>query len=410
MQNVTSERKPNTINLSAFCLLFALIWIQNTILPFVVRVMQAIPLIGAIAEQVVVAIFILLILLSLPRIFKSIRFGDVVFYLVACIVIFLTTAFFKDNAEFLQKDLWRILVLTIPMYFIGLSFKHEDIRKLLYIASVLSVFVMIAYQFYLRLAGRVTIDDDMNAAYNILPSVMYLSYIAFRKRRIMDWLVAILVVASMFVYGTRGPILAIAVYWCAEITVYVFKKGSAKLKIFYLTVIAILAFLVLNGSALSKIIELVSDVFARFGFSTRIFDLLLEGDILSDNGRNVLADRVIAAIRENPILGCGIMGDRVVAGDYAHNLFLEIWCQFGVVIGTVLLLTLIVIVIRALKNDHDGFVLMLVCMVFVKLMLSGSYLYEANLFFMLGIANSVFRKKLDGERKMHQKTPYVTEI
>ena len=398
MQNVISERKPNTINLSAFCLLFALIWIQNTILPFVVRVMQAIPMIGVIAEPIVVATFVLLILISLPRIFKSIRFGDIVFYLVVCIAIFLTTVLLKENAEFLQKDLWRILVLAIPMYFIGLSFKHEEIRALLYIASVLSVFAMIAYQFYLRLAGRATIDDDMNAAYNILPSVMYLSYIAFRKRRMMDWLVAILVIASMFVYGTRGPILAIAIYWCAEITVHVFKKGSAKVKILYFTIIAILAFLVLNVSVLSKGIGLISEVFGRFGFSTRIFDLLLEGDILSDNGRNVLAERVVAAIREKPLLGYGIMGDRVVVGDYVHNLFLEIWCHFGVVLGTALLLTLIVIVIRALKNDHDGFLLMLVCMVFVKLMLSGSYLYEAKLFFLIGVAISVLRGKAKMQR------------
>ena len=393
MQNMISEKKTKGIYWSFFTLLFVLIWVKNTILPFVLRVMQGIPLISIIAEPIIVATFVFLIVLSLLRISGSIRVGDVAFYVFACVAILLTTVLVEENTEFLQKDLWRILGLTIPMYFVGVSFRHCEIKRILYVVSLLSVLAMTAYQVYLHASGRVMLDDNMNAAYNILPSVMYISYTAFKNNKLSNWVAAVISIATMLIYGTRGPILVIVVYFCIKIMSTIFKKGSTKIKYAFFVVSAIFVALLLNGKIFTKFIQFLAGIFERFGFSSRIFDLFLEGNILDDNGRAALIESVVSAIKERPILGYGIMGDRVIAGNYVHNLFLEVWCHFGVIVGTVLLIWLIFTVIRALRIEKDGFLLMLVCMVFTKLMLSSSYLYEANLFFLMGVAVSTIRNE-----------------
>ena len=391
MQGVIDQKKSDKIRFTAFNLLFVLLWTENTIVGFLERVIEALPIIGVIAEEIVLAIYILLIVFSLPMFIKNTRPIDVMLYLTACFALFVTMAFYSETAEFIKSDLWRILGLTIPMYFVGLSFEYEDLKKLLYVVSVAGVFAMMAYQLYLAMSGREVIEDNMYAAYNVLPSAMYLVHYAFKNGKMSNWIFAIFAIFALFVYGTRGPILALFVFLVVEI--FFIKSGTRKTKAVFITIIIIAAILLISDKLSAMLINMIKPIFDRLGFSTRIFDLFLKGNIATDNGRDVLLDSILSAIKEKPILGYGIMGDRPIIGTYSHNLFVELWCHFGVIIGSVFALILIRLVVRAFKIDDTGFMMMMICTVFVKLMLSSSYLYESNLYLLLGIAVSLIRER-----------------
>jgi Ca2+/Na+ antiporter len=73
------------------------------------------------------------------------------------------------------------------------------------------------------------------------------------------------------------------------------------------------------------------------------------------------------------------------------------WCHFGVILGSLILLGLVVLTIIALVKTRRNkkihfFVVMLVSMIFVKLMLSNSYTLEPYFYFMLGVFVAVNRK------------------
>ena len=59
----------------------------------------------------------------------------------------------------------------------------------------------------------------------------------------------------------------------------------------------------------------------------------------------------------------------------------------------------LVAVIKTKRNERGyNFVIMLICMVFIKLMLSGSYTTESTFYFMLGVFVTIARDKYTRKR------------
>ena len=136
----------------------------------------------------------------------------------------------------------------------------------------------------------------------------------------------------------------------------------------------------------------------RFGLSIRVFDKLLQGVQMGSSGRDVLQEKLLASIREHLFLGTGLSSDRLIAGTYAHNIAIEFWVDFGVFIGSVLLIAVVFIMCRGFflskDNNEKGLVMTLICAGFMKLLFSGSYLSHALFFLMLGVCVGVSRKNI----------------
>lgn len=381
-----------------FRILIILIWSQYTLWAYVVEVIKRLPFIGMIAEFVMPVCIILCIVFSLPYILQYVRPQDLFFYFVPILVVCLTYLLYPINEEHINENLWRMLGIAIPMFYLGLSYNHDICKKDLFWFSLLGVVAMSAYQIYYINSGRIVTQDNMNAAYNVLPSILFLGYWAFERKRLGYWILFILSTVLLFIFGTRGPLLAVAVFITFEIVArLIISKASVKRYILFF-VIVILIFAVLSTNLIITFMEFLSQCFEEIGFSTRIFDMFIEGELSYSSGRDKLSEQIVAAIGEKPILGYGIFGDRVITGgSYVHNIVLELLCDFGIFIGTAVMIALIVLIIKALKCSKDGtvfyFILMLISLVFTKLMLSGSYLTEQYLYFLIGISVGCIRKR-----------------
>ena len=110
---------------------------------------------------------------------------------------------------------------------------------------------------------------------------------------------------------------------------------------------------------------------------------------------DIITETIINLIKTKPLTGYGIMADRFYLIDsYAHNLFLELWVHFGVFFGSLIAFAFIYLPAKNLKKLDDStkmFIVMLMCMLFSKLMFSGTYLTERYLYLMLGISVAVER-------------------
>lgn len=390
-------KKKQPYYLIAFRILLALLWTQYTVMIFARAIVQRLPFFNVFADYIVPVAIILALLLSIPWFIKNIRGVDVLFYLGLVVLVIFTMVVFKNNAEIISEQWWRILISSGAFYFVGLAYSHKNCSRDIFWCSLASVVAVFVYQLFKIRSGVVLEEDNMYVAYNLLPSAIYLMYYASIKLRKKYWIIAIVSALTMFVYGTRGPILCIIVY-VAVYLIHRFSKTTSKRK-FALILIALLALaiILIYDDLFIKLASVISNVFERFGFSTRIFDFYVSGDVAVSKGRDYLTNQVLEAIGRNPFIGYGFTGDQYLLGVYCHNLVYEMWCHFGVILGSLILLALAGLTIVALIKSRSNkkiffFVVMLISMIYVKLMLSGTYTMEPYFYFMLGIFVAINRK------------------
>jgi hypothetical protein len=151
-----------------------------------------------------------------------------------------------------------------------------------------------------------------------------------------------------------------------------------------------------------EIIRLFLMLIQKMGMSTRIIDMLISGDILESSGRNILQEQLMQAVSNN-WFGYGIAGDRAIVGAYAHNILIELWVSFGVIVGTALFIvpvffTVLLLIKKSRYNTaEDSFILVLISSCYVKLFLSGTYLTESFLFLLIGVLISEYRISKRGD-------------
>lgn len=404
MNNNVYLKQTDKFSQMLFRVLIVLIWTQNTVLGFVSVVIARLPIVGFIAPFFIPTIILLSLVLSYRHLLKYIKSIDIVIYLCVIAVTLGSIVFCKTSSSYVAAIAFDFLILTFPMYFIGLSFNLEESKTDLFWASLVSLLATMAYQFYYIYSGR-SFDGNssMHTAYWLLPSVLYLAAYAMNHKQKIYFLLAVISSVCMLLFGSRGPILILVVFWALCIFKELVSIKSKGVKFLYIGLISICVFLVFYKDNFIKILEFMSEFVGNLGFHTRIFDVLIKGNAMDDSGRGALQDIIIGKISENPLFGYGMMSDRIFINElqnfsginlfaYVHNLFLEIWCHWGVILGTLILLVVISIPVRSLyicKNKEKFyFILMLICYVFIKLFISGSYLYEANLYLLLGISVS----------------------
>lgn len=395
---LTGKTEIQNVSSLAFKLLLIIFWMRNTGVNFLLYFYKRVPIIGMTGDVILPVVVVSLILLALPYMLKHIKWQDILFYLVCMATVLISMLLWWKNVEYIEKHLWQMLGLTFPLYFLGICYDHEDTKKLLYICSLIGVAVMFVYQLREVNTGEELAEDNMFAAYNCLPSVLFLINGAFERKKILPWLAAVAGIVLSFVFGTRGPILAILLFILIRIVGNILHSKSAAAKVITTVVCGFVAYYLLATDVITQWSIVLSELFEEIGFSNRVFEFYLEGEIAESEGRELKAAIISQAISGNLFTGLGIMGDRVLLGGaYVHNIALEIWCNFGVVFGTLALGGIILAPLSAVWNNRNRenryFVIMLATMVFTKLMLSNSYLIEPYLFFMLGVAVHEIRSK-----------------
>lgn len=380
-----------------FRFLVLVFWTQHTVLRYVEEVIERLPFVSRFAPFFIPVLFMSLLALSLPYIVQQLRKADVMFVLFVVTIVVLTLLIYPSSREYISPQLWRIFGMSVPLYFVGVIYDNEETKKDLFWCSLVGVVVALLYQLYSLASGRVLESDNMNASYNVLPSVMYLIYWAVINNGVKNWLIAFAASALPFVFGTRGPIIAIAVF-CAIGLIYRFSKiKNIAVKMVLILIVGVIAVYISTGNRILELAEMLSEKFGEIGFSTRIFDFLIEKQLAESIGRENISNAIWKAIKQNAILGYGFMGDRSITGGYAHNIVLEYWCSYGIFVGSALLVFTAVIPLKAILRSRDmdnlWLIIMFACMVFIKLMVSGSYVFEPYFYFLIGLGIGALRRR-----------------
>ena len=204
------------------------------------------------------------------------------------------------------------------------------------------------------------------------------------------------------IYGTRGPVLSVGVTFIAIWLLLNVKKLTAKQYVgIGLGVVLLIV--------IWQLMPLIGAALLNSGFSNRVIEMAVSGEFASDFGRDMIRDVVMEQIERNPA-GYGLAYDRLltdywgVSISYSHNIVLELWISFGVIIGSLIFAFLIFHIYRGIKaaptKDQKGFILVLLCgSGMLRLFLSGTFLQSPELYLMIGVCIGEIRQKKTIEKQ-----------
>lgn len=317
------------------------------------------------------------------------------------VLVSLSSFAFTTYDYFTTSVLFTLLIGTFSFFIIGSFIDIKQVsHKQLYIAAIVTLIVSALYSIYSIDSNNFSLDDNMDFAYKILPSVLVIvSRLFTDQKKKLAIIFSLFGTIFLLLQGTRGPLLCLAIFVCLML----YKKYGLGKFFFKIGIIVLISAVILSSQFVKlKLVEL-SDKIDSSGYSSRFITMMVEGELSDNNGRDAIKDTLLEKIKENPLAIRGMFADRQATrglndreyntgyenGTYAHSLWIEMIYDWGVLFGGIILLFVFLIVLNFVRKSDkdDAYICMLfVCTGFVHLFLSGSYLQSAEFFFLVGLA------------------------
>lgn len=379
---------------TAISLIFILVFVRYTLVNLVLQAFISISFLSSIVMPAFYFVVGFLTILSIKKIRRILHPLDILLPIVF-IFIWLLSYFNNKNTEYMNDFIFQVFLVNLPLYYIGLSIdfnndfkifrKKMSFQSLIINLSILSLFVSILYQLYYANSSRTSEYAISQASTAILPSICIIVYYAIKEMRIYQISLAIIGIFHLLTIGIRLPLLCVGI----EIILCALNKENKKVRIVLFFLAGFAAVIGLGGFEI--LMNTLYNTTLKLGVTTRFFDYFLRGDIMTLNFREDFIAGGIRAIKNSPILGNGVFGDRYYCqGGYSHNIFVELCSHYGMILGTVVILLLSVLFIKCLiKSSQNSFfncmLMVLFCSVIVNLLLSGSYIEDSKFFLTVGL-------------------------
>lgn len=271
--------------------------------------------------------------------FKKIRTDMVAIFMI--LFIFVLVGILRHNNisaikhTVFQSYFW--LTVIPAMFFLRYYMDPDLIIKKAFPVSVFTICVNLLYYVYCTSHGIET-DSYMAFSYaQVVPWAFIIIYpfaiedIPKTKKRIITIFGIIMAIAISSI-GARGTILC---FGALLLFIIVFSQNDINKKIVATFSAVIIALIIYYFWA--DIIRWLIIHTLKLGIESRTL-LLLSGtkmDAFYDSGRGVLRQAALQMIEEHPIIGNGMAAQELVygIGNYAHNVFLNIAVDHGLVIA-----------------------------------------------------------------------------
>lgn len=297
-------------------------------------------------------VFVGLVYLSvLPLVLKSDLMKIIKTYFLVIFVILLHYAFYIENRIYIERILFPIMFMNLPAFVYSLCIK--DFKKLKEIMTKASyiVFLTCLVLWLFIISGQVNIGLYSMALsyYILLPTIIFLDKLMDRFS-FFNFGLSLLSLLMILTLGSRGAILCIIVFVLLKFIKKEGKRTYRSVLIYLSLVCSGLVFIIYRD----KVIMTIYNLLFQLGLSSRTLLLFLQ-DGVHLSGRDEIYTNVIQEILKSPVFGIGLAGDRrFLDGSYVHNFFIEILGNFGLIIGSLLSILLILIVAKAICNSDKS--------------------------------------------------------
>lgn len=294
-------------------------------------------------------------------------------YIPFFVFLILTILRFPENQAFAIGEAFKFTVpLVIPtIVFISNLSSVAKFEDYLYKISWMQFGIMLYYVFCI-FSGKVIITGyNMSLSYALLLPALSL----FVHEGIMSKVASIILFVIMLSLGSRTPIVVFLIYVFIDI---ILKNRKS--------IVWLIAFVAFGSTALIALTSFLES----FGITSRFLFLLEseEGVFGHTSGRDEIYDFWLRVIGDNLLMGTGLFCDRTPKTPFCHNVFLEVFSNYGIVLGGFLFVWLLLSIKKAivLSDEHNRLIIIrYVIACFMPLFVSGSYLSNVNSALAMGL-------------------------
>lgn len=285
--------------------------------------------------------------------------------------------FFTEFIDYSENPFYILFIYAIPAYIIIRYISNYPL--FINIMKKICVFSLLTSVFVYFFVKDSFANQYMTLSYNALFQVLFLIIFRNKKFNIFEILLIILGSFVVTIGGARGALLSYLVilflYWLSNVS---YDKNKI-LKI--VSFICVFLLFIIN---LNFILEKVNDLISAMGIYSRTLNFMnYEGDNFTSGRLETYAK----CIENFNAFGHGLFYDRTMQIEsYAHNIFLEIILNYGLIIGIIIIFFIIFLLIKGFVNSNLLEKKILLCLAstgFIMLLLSSSYLGQNPAFYAL---------------------------
>ena len=310
----------------------------------------------------------------------------------------ISTEIINNEINPLTNTILGLFCYQIPAMIYASNIKKWDVlMSRMYVYSIFTLFLgIVSFYYFTFKTNSEDIPNYMVYSYNLLTGLGPLVVFSFLNKNLFDIILVFIGAVCMLINGARGAQVAfVLIIFCCMLFLSTLNKYQT---VFLLTLTFIL--LVTFISNPKGVSDALDNVLGDYNIHSRTLMKLLEGDAMSQSGRDIIREDIIVGITNNPF-GYGLFGDRYLTAigswgtpTYCHNFFFEICCDFGILIGPIIILYLFISISRLLRdkqNPHKANVMLMLlpCGIF-QLLFSGSFIVNITFFLVIG---SIFNDK-----------------
>lgn len=315
--------------------------------------------------------------------FLRVKIDDIFLLIFFGISYLMMIAFSPQNTPYFE-DIFQVLKYILCVY-VAIRAKllsFEEMQKIFKWCARFTVIILII---------TICVNTDymiLNSVYMtyanaISLGVALLLYYGIIENSVFDLIVSVVGLVSLLIFGSRGSLLTLIIL--ALILLWI------KLKNRNLIIVggAFALVLVFVGPVLiGKIVAKLSVI----GIDSRTVEKIINGNLLVSNDRLRIYQYLLNVFKKNIVTGVGICGDRYylplkfrgVDATYAHNFFIEIFLDYGLIFGILITCLVVYLLVKCLFQEknikYKGFFYVFFIVGFLQLMISRSWLTECSFF------------------------------
>ena len=347
-------------------------------------------------------LFILMILFTIREVLKRIKYWQML-SCVGILFLLLGSMIFSSNMGTNLAVVKSVVLECFPLFFLACTVQDfSAVKRYMDTAAIITVFCL-GFVIYILGVGKLEegVGYSQYMSYYVLLPTIILAGLLFEKFRIIILVSFFLGLFIMLSFGARGPLTCLAFFIALKLlTAFAKMEIHKKLALAFITSICG----VLLYTLFYKLINWLIDVFQSFGFSIRAVQGLVDSSFLTDLSRSQIYTYCLNRISRNPFVGTGLVNDRIYItnaifsgdspiGNYPHNIFLEIWMQFGIFIGTIILTIITFMLFKGLSKkipeDAKNVTLVFIGIGLFPLFFSGSYVNSSNFYIMMAVCSTL---------------------
>ncbi len=367
----------------------------------------------------IVSIAVTIVVLQLPRVVSALKVTiDVVIAFLIILLSWIISLLKSGDAalvsDFLSEGI-GIFIKAFPFYvFSKQIYDFAEFKRIMYRAAVITVCVMSGmtilgiYKKNLFLPGF-----TYNQFYGMIlaPACVVLLIVFWENRNILNAFLFLVSIVMMLYFGARSPIAVLLIAFMLLVFdglysgMIIRRFGSVVTKKRYISIV-FSCLLIALGLIFMLFSSIINKIYS-FGKGLRIITLLELGKFSGSHARLVIWKEALRYIFEHPFVGSGIINDRIILaqssvirqecgltgfddwkGVYAHNIFLELMMQYGMIVGAIICAFIVYNALFLLLDmDHDRRLISVsvISLVFGTLFFSGPVYNNAWFWVLLGL-------------------------